>query len=176
MAGMGGGGGMGMGGMGGGGMGGGFTRMNTIDVIRQQLAVPDDEWTVIQPKLQKVLDAQNALRAMNMYGFGGGMGGMGGMGGRGGRGGRGGMGDGMDMGGTMTAPATQAGPVQTAQTELNTALQDAAAKSDVIAAKLKALRDARTKAKDTLTTAQEDLKKVLTIRQEAMLVNMGYLE
>jgi hypothetical protein len=150
--------------------------MSTIDVIRQQLAVPDDEWKVIQPKLQKVIDAQNALRANNMYGMGGGMGGMGGMGGRGGRGGRGMMGDGMDMGGATTAPAAQASPVQTAQTELNTALQDAATKSDVIVAKLKVLREARTKAKETLTTAQEDLKKVLTIRQEAMLVNMVYLE
>ena len=100
-------GGMGGGGMGGGGMGGGggFTRMTTTDMIRQQMNVTDDnEWAVIQPKLQRVIDAQASLststRAGRGGGGGGGMGGMGGAaGGMGGAMGGGAMGGG--MGGAM---------------------------------------------------------------------------
>jgi Spy/CpxP family protein refolding chaperone len=154
----GGGGGFGGGGFGGGGGpgggGGGFGRTTTIDSIRQQVAFADDEWTVIQPRLQRVLDAQTALGIANTRGFGG----------------RGGF------GGGQPANAAQTNPVQLAQQELSATLQDQGSPTDVIAAKLKALRDARSKAKADLAVAQDDLKKVLTIRQEAMLVNMGYLE
>jgi hypothetical protein len=35
--------------------------MSTTDMIRQQVNFSDDEWKVIQPKLQRVLDAQASL-------------------------------------------------------------------------------------------------------------------
>jgi hypothetical protein len=41
---------------------------------------------------------------------------------------------------------------------------------------LTAVRQAREKAKQELAVAQQDLKKILTLRQEAMLVEMGQLE
>jgi len=141
------GGGFGGGGFGGGGFGGGG-RMTTADSIRQQLAFTDDEWSVIQPRLQRVLDAQTSLGiTTNRRGFGGGQ-----------------------------PAAAQADPVQTAQQELSATLQDEYSTADAITVKLKAVRDARAKAKEVLAAAQEELKKVLTIRQEAMLVNLGYLE
>jgi Spy/CpxP family protein refolding chaperone len=41
---------------------------------------------------------------------------------------------------------------------------------------LTALRAAREKARQELATAQEELRKILTPRQEALLVLMGYLQ
>jgi hypothetical protein len=136
---------------GGGGFGGGgFGRgNNSTNAVRQQISFTDEEWTVIQPRLQKILDIQAALGQMNNRGFG--------------RNGGGGSGMYLD-------------PVVVAQQELTIALQDEASTTDTISAKLKALRDARVKAKENLAAAQDDLKKVLTIRQEAMLVNMGFIE
>ena len=136
---------------GGGGFGGGgFGRgNNSTNAVRQQINFTDEEWSVIQPRLQKILDIQAVLVQMNTRGFG--------------RNGGGGGGLYLD-------------PVVVAQQELTTALQDDAATTDMISAKLKALRDARVKARENLAAAQDDLKKVLTVRQEAMLVNMGYLE
>jgi hypothetical protein len=165
-----GGGGGGPGGVGFGGGVGGFTRVSTIETIHQQVGFTDDEWSVIQPKLQKVLDAQTSLRVTTIArgGFGGG-----GMGGIGGVGGMGGGGAGPPAGAASTTPVE---PVQLAQQELAAALQVQGTANDLILARLKALRDARAKAKEKLTQAQDDLKKVLTIRQEAMLVNLGYLE
>ena len=59
-------------------------RQGTLDQDRLSLAITnDDEWAVIQPLIQKVMDAQQAL---------GNAGGMGGRGNRGGRGGPGGIG------------------------------------------------------------------------------------
>jgi len=60
------------------------------------------------------------------------------------------------------------------------ALRDALASQDTstddIKAKLQALRDARKKQEADLETARENLKKVLTLRQEAILVEMGVLD
>ena len=64
--------------------------------------------------------------------------------------------------------------MQKAQQELQTALNGTS--PEVIAAKLKALREVRAKAKDKLKAAQDDLKSVLSVRQEGLLVNLGYLE
>ena len=138
------------GGFGGGGFGGGGGRMTVADTIRQQVAFTDDEWTVIQPRLQRVLDAETSLGLITNRTFG------------------------RNFGGGQ--PVAQADPVQIAQQELSVTLQDQFSNADAITVKLKAVRDARAKVKEALAAAQEDLKKVLTIRQEAMLVNMGYLE
>ena len=60
--------------------------------------------------------------------------------------------------------------------DLQTTLENKSATPEEIAAKLKAVREARAKAKEQVTAAQKDLKEVLTQRQEAVLVNMGWLE
>jgi hypothetical protein len=170
-----GGGGFGGGAGGAGGFGGGFGRTTTADSIRQQVGFGDDEWAVIQPKLQRVLDAQSALNATanTRAGRGGAGGGMGG-GGFGGGGMAGGTGGGMT--GTQPATTAPADPLLAAQQELTSVLNDQAAGTEAIAVKLKALREARIKAKEKLAQAQSDLKSVLTIRQEAILVSLGYLE
>ena len=144
-------------------------RMN--DQIKTALKASDDEWAVIQPLLEKVQTAQRAAMMGGGFGrFGGGRRGFGGGGGPGGPGGPGGNGGG---------PGANAGSPRPGMAEadaLRTALQSDATSNDEIKTKLQALRDARKKAQDTLEQAREDLKKVLTLRQEATLVQMGLLD
>jgi hypothetical protein len=151
-----------------------------------QVNFTDDEWKVVQPKLQKVLDTRAVLQpARGRGGFGGGFGGGGpggggfGGGGFGGPGGPGGA-PGGPGGAPASAPATAPAlnPVAQAQADLRTLLDgDSAAGNDAkIKDKLTALRDAREKARKENMTAQEDLKKVLTVRQEAMLVSMNIID
>jgi len=188
-----GGGGFGGGGGGFGGGGGGFGAggFDQMAFIQQQAGFTDDEMKVIQPRLQKVVDAQRAAgvgRGRGFGGFGGGGFGGGGFGGGGGPGGGfGGGGPGGGFGGPPGAPAAAGGatppatapqldPVAQASQDLNTAVQDTATTNDQLKTKLKALRDAREKARAALTAAQDDLKKVVNLKQEATLVTLGYLD
>src|ERR1051325_11851496 len=58
------------------------------DRIKEELEVKDDEWTALQPLIQKVMDAQRAVFADRMGGFRGGRGGGDNNGGGGDNGGR----------------------------------------------------------------------------------------
>ena len=149
---------------GGGGPGGGNWQQRMADRIKTNLKATDDEWAVIQPLLQKVID-------LRMAGRGGGFGG----GGRRG-GGPGGPGGGNNGGGGGNPPPAPTGPGAAEAQALSTALDSDSTSNDDIKAKLAALRDARKKNAADLQTARENLQKVLTLRQEAVLVNMGILE
>jgi hypothetical protein len=155
------------------------------DRLKTMLKASDDEWAVIQPLLEKV---QTALRATQPGrggfggrrggGFGGGPGG-GGQGGNGGGpgggatagggngGGPGGGGPGGNRPGRVSSPEADA---------LQAALASDSTTPAEIQAKLQALRDARKKAAADLEQARQDLQKVLTLRQEATLVEMGILD
>jgi hypothetical protein len=148
-------------------------RQRMADRMKTELKITDDkEWAVIQPLLQAVQDKQRAVGMLRAGGFGGG--------GRQRGGGNGGGGNG--GGGNGGAPADQGTPNPNRPTpapetgDLKTALDSDSTTDDVIKTKLTALRDARKKAEADLDAAREDLKKVLTLRQEAVLVNMGVLD
>jgi len=126
-----------------------------MERIKEQLAAPDDEWKVIEPKLDKVVTAQRDSFA----GFGGG----------GGR--RGGPGGG--PGGDANADTS---PLAVAQRELRTVLETENASAADIETKLNAYRDARTKAQANLEAARKELKEILSAKQEASLVLSGVLE
>jgi flagellar motility protein MotE (MotC chaperone) len=134
-------------------------RQQMMDRLREQLGANDDEWKVLQPKIEKVTTAQREAR------FGGGFGGFGGRGNRGG-GGPGGGGD-------NNQPQSAVGQ---ASQDLRRTLENKDASADEIGAKLKSLREAREKAQAELQTAQKELKEVLTQRQEATLVSFGMLD
>jgi hypothetical protein len=160
-------------GQGGGGGGGGGGRGNfdpaqfrqrMLDNLKDRLGSSDEEWTALQPKVEKVMDAQRDAMAGNMRGMMGGGGGRGRMGGGGGGGGGG------------AANAQPPTPVQEKMQALRETLDNKDASADDIKTKLADLRDAKAKAKEDLTKAQDDLKSVLTQRQEATLVMMGMLE
>ena len=143
-------------------------RFNTM--LKEQLGTTDDEWKVLQPKIEKVMTARrNSGGGGGGFGFGGGGRGGPGGGGRGNRDGGGGAGGG---GGS---DADQS-PVTKASRDLRTALENKDTPAEEITKRLTALREAREKARAELTSAQKELKEVLTQRQEAVLVTFGMLE
>jgi hypothetical protein len=128
-----------------------------MDRFKERLEMTnDDEWVAVQGLIQKVMDARRAT--FSGMGFGGRRGGNGGGGDNGNRGGR----------GAFNAP-----PSPEAE-DLQKAL-DAKASPDELKAKMAKLRDARKSKEAALAKAQEDLRKVLTVRQEATAVSMGLL-
>lgn len=140
------------------GQGGNFdpaqARQRALDRVKAQLGATDDEWKVLQPKIEKLMTAQRDARA----------------GGRGGRGNRG-----QNQANQNTNNQDQSA-VAKAMSDLRAAVQDKNTPADEIAKKLAALHEARQKAVDERAAAQKDLKDILTARQEAVLVQMGMLD
>ena len=169
----------GRGGAGGGGFGGGAGGGRGAVDPAAQLAnirtafgtITDPEWNALAPKIQAVLEAQQKV-AVAAPGRGGGGGG------RGGRGGGGGAPGGAAPGGAAPAPAVdQTNPLAMAKNDLSTAVATGTTTADAdIKAKLTKFRDERKKANDALEAARKALQPLVTIRQEAILVNMGILE
>ncbi len=60
--------------------------------------------------------------------------------------------------------------------DLREATRDSDTSADQLKQKMDALRTARADAKSKLAKAQDELKQVVTPRQEAVLVQMGLLE
>ena len=130
-----------------------------LDRVKDRMEMTnDDEWAAVQGLVQKVMDARRAT--LSGMGFGGGR--RGGNNGGGDNGNRGG-----GRGGFMPPPSPEAEDLQKAL--------DAKASPDELKAKMAKLRDARKAKEAALTKAQEDLRKVLTVRQEATAVSMGLL-
>jgi hypothetical protein len=153
-----------------GGPGGGGPPMNfdpaqmqqmMMDRYRQMLEVTsDDEWTAVKPLVQKVTETRMASFA----GMGRGM--MGGFGRGGGPGGPGGGGGGGRMGMFgQSSPEAEA---------LQRAIDAKASKAETKAALEKYIA-ARQAKQDELKQAQENLRKVLTTRQEAIATLNGLL-
>lgn len=155
-------------GQGGGGFGGGQGRGNfNPEEMQQRLqaqmrelyGVTDDaEWKIISERITAIQELQRTQATAGAGGglamlAGAGRGGQGGFGGRGGGGGRGGN------------------PELTA---LRQAIQDKAPEAE-IKARLAALRDSRKASEERLIKAQEDLRALLDVRQEAVAVMSGLL-
>jgi hypothetical protein len=166
----GGGGGFGGGGPGGGGgFGGGGGGRNfdpaqmqqrMMDNYREQLNFTNDtDWSAVQPLVQKVMDARTAV------GTGGGMRGMGGRN-RGGGGFGGGGGGGGGMFGQQANPDRDA---------LQNAV-DANAPAGQIKALLAKYQASQKAKQAALVAAQADLRKVLTVPQEAQATLRGLLD
>jgi hypothetical protein len=137
-------------------------RQRMLDRIKEQLASPDDEWKVLQPKIEKIMDAQRNSR-------GGGRGGRG----RGGQGGQGGQ-----QGAAQAAPQQDAAlsAVAKASQDLQAAVDDKSISNAELSKRLNTLHEAKDKARAELASAQKDLRDLLTPRQEAVLVNSGILD
>jgi hypothetical protein len=141
--------------------------------MKGQLGAGDEEWKVIQPRLQKVMNLSRQVTGRGMM--------MGGPGGNAGRRQPGGARTAGQDAGQRTRPGPGTGPqreesaVGKATQELQEVLRSETAKPEQIKAKLTALRTAKEKAKKDLATAQKELKEKLTVKQEAILVLSGYL-
>jgi hypothetical protein len=164
----------GQGGGPGGGPGGNFDpaqmRQRMMEGLKTRLGADDESWKVLEPRLMKVMELNRQANAggrgmMGMFGRG-----------RGGPGGPGG-----DQGGPQgdrrgRGPQGEQTALEKAMTQLRTTLENQSATPEEIKTQLTAVRQAREKAKQERDVAQQDLKKILTVRQEAVLVEMGQLE
>ena len=162
-------------------------RQRMEERLKGQLKASDDEWTVIQPLVEKVYEKQRAAGAF------GGPGGPGGPGG----GNRYQRREGGAEGGNNPAPQQaadnnngqggnryqrregggggQRGGTPEAQALRATLENDNSTVSD-IKTKLQAVRDQRKQAATELAQSRDDLRKVLNMRQEAVLVMYGLLD
>jgi hypothetical protein len=145
-------------------------RQRMMERYREQLEVKgDDEWKVLSERITKVMDARREV------GFGGGPGGFGF-----GRGGRppGGADNNPPAGGNdqgarrgprgFGEPSPEADALQKAI--------DSKASAEELKTKLAKLREARKEKEASLEKAQEELRKVLSVRQEAAAVLAGLLK
>jgi len=124
-----------------------------METVKERLVAGDDEWTVIKPRLSSVMDIQQSNMGNRFSAF-------------------------MPrnrrpMEGEEAQDQTA---VQKASSELETVLEKEKPSVEEVKAKLTALRAAREKEKQKLLAAQQKLKEVLTVTQEAQLVAMGILE
>src|SRR5437870_3451960 len=153
-----------------------------MDNLKEQLEVKDDtEWNAIKPLITKVMDAQRAAMADRMrgafrgFGRGGGQGGGGG-GGAGfaaGAGGGGTAGDQGNGGGRRFRGGFGGEPSPEADA-LEKAVEAKASNSEMKAALAK-YQEARKAKEAELAKAQNDLRKVLSVRQEAIATVNGLL-
>lgn len=133
-------------------------RQRMMERYREQFDVKDDaEWKIIEERIEKVTTARMASA--------GGFGGMFGRGRGGGPGGGGGGGGAMRFG---AEPMPEAEALQKAI--------DAKASGDEIKTKLAKYREALKAKQADLEKAQDELRKVLTVRQEAVAVLNGMLK
>jgi hypothetical protein len=141
-------------------------RQRMMERVREMMDVKnDDEWNVLEPRITKVMDARQAV------GFGGaGMRGL--FGPR-----RGGGGDtqNADQPRTRRGGGGFGGQPSPAMEDLQKAVE-AKASADTLKTKLTAVREERAEKRAALQKAQDDLKKVLNVHQEAAAVVAGLLD
>jgi hypothetical protein len=136
-------------------------RQRMMQRIQQALGASDDEFAVLEPKIDAVVQLRMDVNG-GMFGRGMGR-----------RPGGGGGGGGPDGGAPSTQPSS---PVQTATADLRTTLDDDSATPDQIKSKLDTLRQAKAQEKADLSKNEDDLRSLLTQRQEAQLVLFGILD
>ena len=166
----------GNGGGGGGGRRGGGNfdpaqmRQNMLDRVKETLEVTkDDEWQALQPRVEKVIDSRMAT----MGGMGRGMFGGGRRGGNGGGGGQ--PGDNTQGGAQPQQRRGMFGQTPMPEAEaLQKAIDSKASNAEMKAAMNKYSEALKSK-QDQLKAAQEDLRKLLTPRQEAIATLNGWL-
>ncbi len=125
----------------------------TLDGIKRDLAVTDDEWAILVPKIKALVLAQAKVGAGTMGG----------------------------MAGPPGINAFMAGQhgnneVVTALRELRAAVRDKTSTDAILTEKLKAVRDARAKVQADVTAAKKELTDIITMRQEAILVHTGLIQ
>jgi hypothetical protein len=140
-------------------------RQQMNDRMKELLGASDDEWKVLQPQIEKVQTLQRAATSRAGFSLLFNNGNNGGGGGRGGR-----------FRGGQQPDNTPPSAVEEKSKELTAAIENKDTKPEEYKAKLAAYRAARNQAKADLGKAQESLREVVTVRQEAVLVELGLLD
>jgi hypothetical protein len=139
-------------------------RQVMLENYREQLEIKDDaEWQIIETRISKVLQARTEAAA-----DGAGLMGMGNMFGRGGRGGGGGPGGGRGLQAFLGQPSPESEALQRAI--------DANAPSPELKDKLAKLQEVRKQKQAAVAKAQDELRKVLSVRRESIAVLNGLLD
>ncbi|HEY4329928.1 MAG TPA: hypothetical protein VGN88_09340 [Phycisphaerae bacterium] len=139
------------------------TQQGRMSSLQQQLNATDEEWAVLAPKIQKVMDLSADLGRTAATGNNR----LGGLGGRGQQ---------LYQVSAVNPqnPQAQSQPAQglvaKALAELQAVLADAASSDSQVVVKLKALRDAKEQVKTQLAAAEKDLLALVTLRQEGVLI------
>jgi hypothetical protein len=136
-------------------------RQMRVDRAHDLMEISDTDWKAVEPLVGKVVDAQSDVMRMRMGGMG-----------RGFRRNRGGDNNNSDTNSVRRSPF---GEPDAAVSDLQKAIESKAPASE-LKAKLAAVRADRKDKEDKLKAAQEELKSVLTTRQEAIAVANGYLD
>lgn len=140
-------------------------RQRMMERYREQLEVTDDaEWKLIEGRIEKVITARMEVGGGGFFGR---------RGGPGGPGGQGGGGQGGDN--TQRRPRGFGADASPEGEALQKAIE-AKAPADEVKSKLAKLRESRKAKEVQLEKAQEDLRKVLSVRQEAQAVLAGLLK
>lgn len=130
-------------------------RARMLERVKETLQCSDEEWTVLQPRLEKVMTLSREASA---------------------GGGRRMLFGRRSSGGGDAQPREPQNAVEKTAQDLQQTLDNKEATADQIKAKLTALREAREKVKQDLAKAKAELRELVTQRQEAMLVLMGTLD
>lgn len=138
-------------------------RQQMNDRMKELLGASDDEWKLLQPQIEKVQTLQRAATSRSGFSllFNNGNN-------NGGRGGR--------FRGGQQPDNTPPSAVEEKSKELTAAIENKDTKPEEYKAKLAAYREARNQARADLGKAQESLREVVTVRQEAVLVELGLLD
>ena len=132
-----------------------------LDRLKKQLGATDDEWKVLGPKIEQIVqlreEARAGVRGFNAGGFGGG----------------GPRGFGGGLGGPSSAEGAE---VAEAAAALRDGLRDPDVPDRDRRLLLEDYRRAREKSRKCVTQAESELRDLLTPRQEAILVNLGLSE
>lgn len=138
--------------------------------MQEMFGATDAEWKILGPRVTKVMELSREVGS-------GGRGGMMMFGRRGGpQGGQQGGPGGGRFGGRQGAPDREQTEVEKATEGLRTLLENTAATPEQIKNQLTTLRAAKEKAKQQLAVAQQELRQIITLRQEAQCVMMGFLD
>jgi len=125
-------------------------RSMMLDRIKQQLNATDEEWKAIEPLVANVVEKQREARS------------------------------GLALGRAWRRPGSTESPwgVETSQKveALQNAVENEQSSPEEIKSKLAAVRTEQEQKDQELKEAREELRKVLTLRQEARLVLMGLLD
>jgi hypothetical protein len=132
-------------------------RQQAAERLRTSMGASEEEWKVLQPRIEKVQSLSQQARGGTVGMMGGLLMGFGGR--------------------DRTEQANRATTdVDTKTSELTRLLANKDAGVEEIKTALAALRAARAKAKEDLGKAQKELLQIVTVRQEAQLVAMGLLD
>lgn len=121
-------------------------RQRAINQLKEQLGSSDDEWAVLQPKIEKIqtLTSDAGVPTPRI--------------------------------GISITNSKSASEVTAKQQALRQALQNAVASDSEIRQKITELRDARAQARQLLAKARQELADLVTSRQEAILIDRGILD